>query len=81
MARDDLPEELEQDLLPPYEEQQRWYSGFVHLRHAHGYSEKWSAQCLRQNLTYGRAVRCGLPAGVRPRMKCGISGFTQLLRL
>lgn len=41
MEHDDLPEYLEQDLLPPYDELQRWYSGFVHLRHAHGYSEKW----------------------------------------
>jgi hypothetical protein len=41
MNRDDLPEDLEQDLLPPYDELQRWYSGFVYLRHTHGYSEKW----------------------------------------
>lgn len=36
----DLPEDPEHD-LPDYDELQRWYSGFVHLRHAYGFSKDW----------------------------------------
>jgi hypothetical protein len=69
VEHDDLPEDLEQDLLPPYDELQRWYSGFVHLRHAHGYTKNGSFRYSKADLAYGRADRWGLPAGAHARMK------------